>query len=1287
MKCAKRRIRKALSFICSCTMLSGVLSPVFEGGVLEISAAEGDVIEIGTPEELAKIGKDSEFPMTGDYVLTEDLDMTGIDFTPIGGTHGAKGAVSGSNVFSGTFDGQGHLISNLTIQVSEEVSDYAQVGLFSIVASADAADYAEVRNLLFANVSVTADISGGFTAAGTLAGEVNGYAAIENIGVLDGVVIVNGANQSDTVGAAGVIGECRTSASMGNQQITIRNIYNGAEVLAGSSTDLNYAAGIIGRVSLTSCREISGCVNTGRTSFKGDLGMGIARFANGAGSTCLKNSYFLFDTGRADGSKELEESVLQSGVLPEGLSQIYWYAAEGSYPLLNSCKEGGAADYLGLLSLAPQFAKGDNASSVTKDFTLPAEAGNVSVTWKSSHPNVIAVEGTNAKVAGVLAPVKVTLTASTVDGRTRNYTVTVVSNVAAVFDRDYAKPRTPLTVVIQNAPEDLQCTYTWSVGGRTLVGVTGNRYTPGEADLEKFIKVVVRAVNYDAVWEVSTYMSEFPVLYIDTRDGRDVTEKGSYKDADLRLQGNDEYQKSSILYNGAAEIKGRGNSTWDYAVANGLKKPYKLKLDKKTDILGMGKNKHWVLLANVIDHTNMRNQLMYEFARDIGMECFMDSKPVVLVMNGEYIGFYELCEHKRVGETRIPVFDWEGLGEEIAGAIADGAGLSKGDTSDLEEQMTLDFGWYDTGKVTFQGRTYTISDYYTDEIPEFTGGFVFDMDFRLDDSKYISKFRTKYGYPMFFEAPEYAKTSETMMNFGQNYLQAFEDAIHNDDFYVNYDGKNMHYSELYDIDSLLQNWFLVEYSMNWDGMKNSTLMYKDLEGPMKMGPAWDFDWCWGNINMYSMLGPYVIEGWQTTQDSFCEQSYQRENWNRYLISDPYFATLAYEKWQEIRGTLIEDMIKAGGKIDTLQETYRTASEANDAKWASTYRKYSGYGITNNQVVYKQSETYDDAVRSMKYFIQNRVAWMDKQFTSVDNLLTSWGRYRGSNTLQISDIRFEEGGKTRITATVSNRNAKKIAFYVNGIRAGEAEVTDGSADMLVEDKALRGNKDLSNTVQIRALDASGQFLKNGSSVLTNYKNFQKETEPVVTPTPEPQKLPFTDVDEEEWYHTYVCGVYEKGWMTGLNETIFAPSQKLSRAEFTTILYRMAQTPKVTFEARFPDVKEGEFYSDAVIWANSIGVIQGYEDGNFGPSDSITREQIATLLYRYAQYQKKDISAEGDLEKFPDGGKVSAFAKDAMKWCVGAGLIQGNGLDQTLAPQDKVSRAVGAALILRYMEKLK
>ena len=183
-----------------------------------------------------------------------------------------------------------------------------------------------------------------------------------------------------------------------------------------------------------------------------------------------------------------------------------------------------------------------------------------------------------------------------------------------------------------------------------------------------------------------------------------------------------------------------------------------------------------------------------------------------------------------------------------------------------------------------------------------------------------------------------------MMNYGKTYLQAFEDALHAEDFYAPFQNQDLHYSQLYDIDSLVQNWFVVEYSMNWDGMKNSTLMYKDLDDLLKMGPAWDFDWCWGNINMYSMTSPYVITGWHTTTDSFCEQGYQRENWNRYLVSDPYFATLVFEKWQEIRDTVIEDMIKDGGKIDTLQETYRKSSEANDRKWDYSYNRYSGMGL-------------------------------------------------------------------------------------------------------------------------------------------------------------------------------------------------------------------------------------------------------------------------------------------------------------------------------------------------------
>ncbi len=668
---------------------------------------------------------------------------------------------------------------------------------------------------------------------------------------------------------------------------------------------------------------------------------------------------------------------------------------------------------------------------------------------------------------------------------------TARSDIAISFEQNYAAVGTALTVSAENLEEGDTLSYTWTSDGHILTGVTGNTYTPTEDDLESIIQVTATSQKYGTSREISMYCSELPVVYIDTEDGQDVIEKEQYKEAHLRLQGNQEFSDPSVLYDGVTEIKGRGNSTWDYAVANGLKKPYKLKLDEKADILGMGKNKHWVLLANAIDHTNMRNQLIYDFARDIGMECYMDSKPVVVLLNGEYLGMYLLCEHKRVDENRIDVFDWEGLGEDIASEIADQEDLSKDQKNALEEQMKTDFSWYDSGKVTFQGTSYQVEDYWEEEIPEFTGGFVFDMDFRLDDPKYISKFRTDYGYPMFFEAPEYAATSNTMFQYGKTYLQAFENAIHSDDFYSTFQGATYHYSQLFDIDSLLQNWFIVEYTMNWDGMKNSTLMYKDLDGPLKMGPAWDFDWCWGNINMYNNTTLYVMKGWHTTEESFCEQPYQRENWNRYLVSDPYFVTLAYEKWKEIREPIIGEMIRDGGKIDQLTKLYWTASKANDEKWSYSYPLYSGYGITNGQPTYKHSELYEDAVNSMKYFITERVKWMDQQFTSVEHLLTSLGRYQASSDLWIEDIEIPEQGGAMVSARITNSEADAISFYVNGIFMGSSPVESGEATLYIPQSAIREKKGALNTVQIRALDENEDFLKDAGKPISNYKNFQSD----------------------------------------------------------------------------------------------------------------------------------------------------------------------------------------------------
>ena len=162
------------------------------------------------------------------------------------------------------------------------------------------------------------------------------------------------------------------------------------------------------------------------------------------------------------------------------------------------------------------------------------------------------------------------------------------------------------------------------------------------------------------------------------------------------------------------------------------------------------------------------------------------------------------------------------------------------------------------------------------------------------------------------------------------------------------------------------------------------------------------------------------------------------------------------------------------------------------------------------------------------------------------------------------------------------------------------------------------------------------------------------------------------------------------MTGLNETTFGPAEDLSRAQFAVILYRMEGSPEVAYRDQFKDVSSdpGQFYRDAVMWASSedVGIITGYTEGLlagcFGPADQITREQMAVMMYRYAQYKGFDVTG-GELGNFPDRDKVSAFAQEAMGWANNTGLITGND-DGTLAPQGTASRAVCATIIKRFMD---
>lgn len=177
-----------------------------------------------------------------------------------------------------------------------------------------------------------------------------------------------------------------------------------------------------------------------------------------------------------------------------------------------------------------------------------------------------------------------------------------------------------------------------------------------------------------------------------------------------------------------------------------------------------------------------------------------------------------------------------------------------------------------------------------------------------------------------------------------------------------------------------------------------------------------------------------------------------------------------------------------------------------------------------------------------------------------------------------------------------------------------------------------------------------------------------------------ELPFIDVSG--WYMDDVRFVYYWKLMNGTADTLFSPDADLTRAQLVTILYRMEEREKVEFKGTFSDVPAGTWYSDAVEWAASEGIVNGVGDGTFKPDDVITREQIATILYRAVGEPK----VEGDLSAFPDSGSVHDFAADALVWATQNGLINGikSGGVTTLAPLANATRAQIAAIITRFVK---
>ena len=276
-------------------------------------------------------------------------------------------------------------------------------------------------------------------------------------------------------------------------------------------------------------------------------------------------------------------------------------------------------------------------------------------------------------------------------------------------------------------------------------------------------------------------------------------------------------------------------------------------------------------------------------------------------------------------------------------------------------------------------------------------------------------------------------------------------------------------------------------------------------------------------------------------------------------------------------------------------------------------------------------------------------------------------YTHSSSSGTTRYSVEVRGTTGGTVTASPTRAAKGATVTLTVRADEGYQLDG----------------------LTVTDSKGGTVKltdKGSGTYTFTMPASKVTVQASFTQNQSGTLPFTDVKTGDWFYEAVQYVYDKGMMTGVSADRFAPASTTTRGMIVTILYRLENEPAVSGELPFTDVEAGAWYADAVAWAAANDIVNGTSATTFAPNSPITREQMATMLYRFAQYKGMDaVTLQENLTGYPDGGQVSDYAIPAMNWAVGQGLIAGmeNG---TLVPQGSATRAQVATILMRFCENV-
>ena len=365
----------------------------------------------------------------------------------------------------------------------------------------------------------------------------------------------------------------------------------------------------------------------------------------------------------------------------------------------------------------------------------------------------------------------------------------------------------------------------------------------------------------------------------------------------------------------------------------------------------------------------------------------------------------------------------------------------------------------------------------------------------------------------------------------------------------------------------------------------------------------------------------------------------------------------------VRSVTVADIEAAAGENNTYTVTvpYGTDVTADSFVIVTSDSGATVGALTHDGNVCSFTITAEDGVTSRTYTVT-------VSFTEAPK-----SNDAGVRSITVAGVKAKTSVNNEYTVTVpygTNVTASSFVIITNHARATVGALTHIKNVWYFTVTAEDGVTTASYTVTVTT-----------AALPTPIKPAVDNTKPASDSKP---KLPFTDVSTSDWFYSDVMFVYENGLFSGTDSRSFSPNASMTRAMLVTVLYRLEGEPVGTGSSSFSDVRSGSYYEKAVAWAAANGIVTGTGSTSFSPDAKVTREQLAAILYRYAQYKKLDTDAGAKLDSFSDAGNVSGYASEALSWAVSEGLI--NGASGRLMPKGDATRAQVAAILHRFVENV-